>query len=304
MTSDHPAPAIAAVLLAGGAWLYVRGWKSLRRTWAIRNLPTSRIRSVAMGMAEVSGKIRLTGGDPVTSPVRRLTCAWWRVVVTRTDTSTDSKGRTRTSTTTVLDLTAATPFHVEDATGTLLVVPDGAEVHGDQVCNARFGGFGASSDAEAGEFLAGKGYVPGFGTSYHVDERVLLANADAYILGEVGLAGPGAAAERRRRLAARLQAWLRDPRERAAVDLNADGTIQPDEWEAAKARAGREAAAEAGPEAAPAPVMRRPRDGYFMISAGSEKEALARHARGGWMVAAGVAAAIGGGVVLVRWLQA
>lgn len=302
--ADDDALAFGLFLLGGGIALYVQGWKRLRRTWVIRNLPTSRVRSVAMGMAEVCGRIRLTGGVPVISPVRGLACAWWRVRITRTRETTDSKGRSTTQTTVMLDERAATPFHVEDDTGKLLVHPDGAEVHGDQVCDEDFGGFISSKDEQAGAFLAAKGYAPGFGTSYDVDEWVLRQDAEGYVLGEVGLAEPGAAAEWRRRLAARLRGWLRDPAKRAAVDLNTDGAIQPEEWEAAKAQAGRDIAAEAGPAAAPAPVMRRPRDGYFIISVGSEKEALARHGWGGIMLAGGILGIVAGAaVLLLRWHQ-
>lgn len=298
-------PAIGLALLAGGIIAYAIGWKRLRRRWMIRNLPTSRVRSAAIGMAELAGKVRLTAAEPVVSPVRRLSCAWWRVLVTRHAESADGKRR---HTSNVVDLTMATPFHLEDDTGKMLVLPDGAEVHGDPFCDVHLGGMQSAGDDDVHRFLRSKGLWPTSPTiTYRVREWALLADADAYILGEVALPGPGAAAERRRRIAEKLRLWARDPAARADADRNDDGIIQPEEWDAAKAKAQEEILAEdvstGKGDAAPQVAMRKPRDGYFIISSGSETQALARVGWGGTLVAAGAAGIAGGLGLLVPYLQ-
>ncbi len=296
-----PGLALAVV----GLWLYVVAWRRMRRESMIRNLPTSRIRSVAMGMAEICGRIKLTAADPAVSPVRRLSCGWWRVTVVRRSVSGDGR---RTTTDTVLDLSASVPFHLEDDTGRMLVLPAGAEITGDPFCDVSLGGMQSAGDDDVHVFLRSKGLWPASASvTYRVREWALLADAPAYILGEVALPGPGAAAERRRRLGERLRQRAGDPAARATADANRDGVIQPEEWDAAKERAQRELLAEDAAAGTPDPVaavaIRRPRDGFFLISAGSEKEALARHGWGGVMLGAGAAALLGAGYLLLPWLK-
>ena len=299
LESGRMAP--GAILLIGGLVLYILGWRKLRLRWMIRNLPTSRVRSVAIGMAEVCGKVRLTAAPPVESPVRKLACAWWRVTVTRTVDSGDNRGR---STMNVLDLTALTAFHLEDETGKLLVLPQGADITGDPFCDVRLGGMQSAFDDDVHRFLRAKGLWPAAPNyEFRVREWALLADADAYILGEIALPGPGAAAERRRRIADMLKSWIRDPAARTRADLNRDGVIQPEEWDAARGQAQQDLLAEdvrtGREDSAPQVAMRRPRNGMFIISSGSEKEVLARLGWGRWMLGAGIAAiAVGLGLMV------
>lgn len=118
--------------------------------------PTSQCIGVFMGWNEVKGEA--WHERPVTSHFSRLACVRWAARVleenrrTRTVTSTDSEGRSRTSTETYYTwdevqswADAVGPFFVVDASGAVLVDPDGATVHDrvvvDRVVGERGGGW-------------------------------------------------------------------------------------------------------------------------------------------------------------------
>lgn len=284
------------LLLGGGAWLYVKGWMSVRRSWAIRNLPTAKARSVAMGMAELCGTVRLTATPGLSSPIRGVPCAWWRVQVLETRGS----GKHR-RTLTLLDVAVSTPFHLEDDTGRILVEPEGAEVWDDPHYDVSWGGFGGAPEPAITGFLASRGCGSSVFSDYRLREWAIRGDAQTYVLGEVALSGRGAAESRRVKLADRLRHRLRNPAMKAEIDTNRDGIIQTPEWDAARERAGLELAAEpdAGP---PPPVVRKPGHGYFIISEGSESRALARQGWGAAKLAGGIAAIVGGVAWLIGWL--
>jgi hypothetical protein len=50
-----------ALVAVGGPWLFFRGFRALRIHYLIRNTPTARVRSMAMGIVEVNGAVTLYG---------------------------------------------------------------------------------------------------------------------------------------------------------------------------------------------------------------------------------------------------
>jgi hypothetical protein len=223
-----------------------------------------------MGQAELVGTAR--GVDPpLTSPVRALACVWYHTRVTR-ETGSGKNRRTET----VFTQKIGVPFELEDATGRILVVPDGAEVTGTETCDVEVVWRLMTPDLKL--FLGRIGVHDGYG--YRVREWAVLADAETYVLGDVGQVRDEAV-DRRRQVADLLQGWLRSPERKAAIDKDHDGHIDQGEWDAARGAAQAEvlsgeapsadaAAAPAGPSLA----VRKPRHGYFLIAAGGERAAL------------------------------
>jgi len=266
MTGPHAGDQLWWGICSCGAGfaLYAWGWRGMRRRWAILNIPTSKARSVAMGMAELAGKARVRE-TPLTSPVRQLACVWYHVRVTRTTGS----GKNR-RTETVFTQKVGVPFDLEDATGKILVIPEGAEVTGTETCDLEIVWGLMTPDVRS--FLGRIGVFGGSG--HHVHEWAVLADADTYVLGDVGKVRD-AAAERMKKVGALLRDWLKLPDRKAAIDSDRDGRIDQAEWDAARGAAQaevlkEETAAPAGPSVA----IRKPRAGYFLIAAGGEKTAL------------------------------
>jgi len=264
---------LMTAVFAGSAFLYVWGWRSLRRRWFIENLPTSKARSVAMGLAELKGKAKYADENPLLSPVQGLPCVWYRVVVERHATH-NSKRSSRV----LLRREVGVPFYLEDDTGRVKVLPDGAEIHGVEVCNTIISGNIPPTDdlkrfcdlnAIRWQFLPSD-------IDVRVKEYAVLADADVYVLGDA-VAAANPTEDRRRRVSAILREWLKMPERKAELDKNRDGMIQPEEWDAARAEAQslalKEETAVRGPEG-PEVVIRKPRFGYFLIVSGDEEDAI------------------------------
>jgi hypothetical protein len=85
------------------------------------SLPTSKIRSVAMGLAEIEGSLECM--EPMLSPISKKKCIGYRYRIE--DISTDKEGDK--SYTTILDETLCNPFYISDETGKIKVNPDKME---------------------------------------------------------------------------------------------------------------------------------------------------------------------------------
>lgn len=110
------------------------GFLSLRRKRLIENVPTSKVKGVFMGLNEVKGRARTD--IPLRSFITEQACVYYRSLVeehySRTETYRDSEGKTRTRTVSgwknVAGREDMMPFLLEDETGRLRVVPDGATI--------------------------------------------------------------------------------------------------------------------------------------------------------------------------------
>ncbi|HEX9601251.1 MAG TPA: hypothetical protein VF985_07175 [Mariniflexile sp.] len=84
-------------------------------------LPTSKIRSVAMGLAEIEGSLKVI--EPLLSPINKKKCIGYRYRIENI--STDKDGDK--SYTTIFDETTCNPFYMSDETGKIKVNPNKME---------------------------------------------------------------------------------------------------------------------------------------------------------------------------------
>ncbi len=255
----------------------------------IRNLPTSRVRSVAIGLAELSGTAR-PAETPLTSPVRQLPCAWWKVRVTRYEPGAKGQEQSRV----VLNTGAAAPFQLDDGTGMIRVEPAGAEVTGVQTCNIRINA-GDEPAFEIRRYAQTNGYWSVWPTiAFRIEEWAILTEAPVYVLGQVERTG-GLADRRRMRVAEILKGWLASPEQKRVFDTNQDGVLQPEEWDAARAQAQSAALTESpAADAAPHLAVRRPASGWFLVCSGSERDALAARGHPALWLAGGTVLVVAG----------
>lgn len=111
-----------AALAAGGPWLFYQGFRALRVQTLIRNTPTARVRSMAIGLVEVTGTV--LPRSRTVAPFSGRPCAWWGVEIQTL--ANKSKSGTR-SWHTVHRADSGRPFYLRDETGVALVYPQGAE---------------------------------------------------------------------------------------------------------------------------------------------------------------------------------
>jgi hypothetical protein len=107
-----------------GAGLFIHGFRTLSRKRLIENIPTSRIRSMALGLVEIKGRASAVEGSIRPSPFTGKDCIYYlfRVEEYRRQGKnsrwvTVKKGEYRSE------------FYVQDDTGKVLVNPDGADIN-------------------------------------------------------------------------------------------------------------------------------------------------------------------------------
>ena len=110
--------------------MFVFGFKRLHKFQLIRDIPTSKIRSMAMGLVEVHSNV--SGTDFIKTPFSNLDCVYYQYVIQeyRKHTHRDSKGRTSTtySWDTIAKGERRVGFYTKDETGEVYVEPRGAEI--------------------------------------------------------------------------------------------------------------------------------------------------------------------------------
>jgi hypothetical protein len=193
--------------MAGGG-VVVYGFTVLRKKRLIENVPSSRIRSVAMGLAEIVGSARQK--TPLAAHLTGVPCVFYRYLVEQEERG--SKGRHRWRT--VEAGRSSDPFYLEDPTGTILVDPDGAEVVLRQAYR--------KIERPEGWFSKRKRYT----------EWRIIPGQRVYALGSVRKLRD-LAQESREALKMRLREMKRDPGAMAAFDADRDGRISAEEWGAA-----------------------------------------------------------------------
>ena len=121
-------PFVAGIAVIGGPVMFYHGFTAWRRRRLIADTPTSKIRSMAMGLVEVNGvAVPRSGAE---APFSGKPCVYWKV---------DVSTRSRNGWAVIHRETSSQPFYLRDDTGLALVFPNGAEgdLNGgvDEVCN-------------------------------------------------------------------------------------------------------------------------------------------------------------------------
>ena len=111
-----------ALLAGAGPWAFYHGFKALRIQALIRNTPTARVRSMAIGLVEVNGTV--LPRSRTIAPFSGRPCVWWSVDVQTLSSKSKSGSR---SWHTVHRAESGRPFYLRDETGLALVYPQGAD---------------------------------------------------------------------------------------------------------------------------------------------------------------------------------
>jgi len=106
----------------GGVGLFVYGWKIRQRKRLIESIPTSTVRSLALGLVEISGQAQPEEAL-LSAPFSGLPCVFYSYAV---EEHVGSGKHARWET--IAKGTSEQPFFVNDSTGQVLIVPLGAEL--------------------------------------------------------------------------------------------------------------------------------------------------------------------------------
>lgn len=113
----------SSFMLLGGAMAFRAGFQRYRERQLIRDTPTSKVRSLAVGDVEVKGSAHPVDG-PLTSPLTEQDVCIWEVEVEEKKRSGDSGSEWRTT----IETGDHVPFHLDDGTGRVRVDPQEAEL--------------------------------------------------------------------------------------------------------------------------------------------------------------------------------
>ncbi len=209
-------PGVLAVALCWGAFVCLR----LKRF--VEDTPTSRIRSLAMGLVEVRG--RALRRYALVAPMTQSACVWYRLRKYRRD-------RNNRWTLSSESNSMHVPFVLDDGSGRVVINPAGATV---KVKTEQTGYPGES--ALIGAAVEG-------GPDEKWVEELIFEGTTLYVLGYARPArgiGPGL----RGRTAEVLRRLKLDAQARRRYDTNGDGRLDVDEWQVAREEAEQLAAVE------------------------------------------------------------
>lgn len=198
---------LAAALGAG--WGIRWGFRQLREKNMIENIPPSPIRSVAMGLTAINGQAIQEGA--LLGPLSRTPCVYYRFLVEE-----ERSGRRGKEWVTVDQGASDTPFHVQDPTGRILIVPLGGEV--------MLGRDYRVIDRQTGLLSPRR---------RNTEWRIHPSDA-VYVIGTVSKMHD-MVSEERQELLRRLQETKKDPEAMKRFDRDGDGTVSSQEWDGAVA---------------------------------------------------------------------
>lgn len=143
--------AYSAIGFFFGLYLFFKGFVFFRRKRLIENTPTSKIRSIAMGLVEVFGEVMPAQGGMLKSPLSNNDCVYYKYNIEELRGS--GKSRRWVS---VKRGSDKRHFFLKDETSLVLVNPEGADI--DIPTDLKFeSGFGKDPPASIKQFLKNNG---------------------------------------------------------------------------------------------------------------------------------------------------
>ena len=202
---------LPALMATGAFW---GGFYYLRLKRHLENLPTSKARSVALGMVEVYGRARRTYA--VVSPMTQQPCVFYRLRKLRRNHENQSWEEVSTTD------CGPIPFAIEDDTGRLTVDPRGA------ILKPRHRQEGLPGQMSM-LLMASSVSDP---TEKWIEE-IIPEGAPVYVVGYASAPRPAASSLRERTVAA-LRELKQNRHLMNRYDADGDGRINAEEWQAAR----------------------------------------------------------------------
>ena len=199
-------PALIAIITFCYAFYFLR----IKRQ--IENTPTSKIRSVAMGMVEVKGEA--VRKYALLSPMSHTPCVFYRLTKYR------RRERDYQWRITSVSSSNNVPFYIEDETGRVEVNPAGCHINA-----------GSKQEGSPGQVGLMKAVNE---TDEKWVEEVIIDGTLLYVLGFAAVKRRDGPTLAEKKMEA-LRELKHNPQNLQQFDLNGDGNIDEDEWDAARA---------------------------------------------------------------------
>ena len=168
-----------AIMSIVGAGLFYNGLRMRLIAQKIENTPTSKVRSIAIGLVEVMGKIKKFE-QTLSAPFTSKECVYYKILIEELR----SNGKS-SSWVTIKEETLGTKFYIEDETGKVLVDPKEAEINLKEKMFYESGMFKQAPPSEGiKKYLSSIKFGPlNLGPSRRFKEYRLDLNSQSYVLG-------------------------------------------------------------------------------------------------------------------------
>ncbi|MEK6983416.1 MAG: GIDE domain-containing protein [Nanoarchaeota archaeon] len=174
----------SSVVLLVGIYLFFKGFKWLNEKRLIENLPTSKIRSLAMGLVEVYGKVVPAKNHLLQSPFLNEKCVYYKYTIEEYRRS-GKHGRWRL----IDDGEKGRYFYLKDDSGFVLIDLQGAKIDIPRDFESD-SGFGVDPPTAVKHFLKARnlGFEGFFGINktMRFSEYLIAPNDKLYIIGTAG----------------------------------------------------------------------------------------------------------------------
>lgn len=181
MVSEAEILVYSGIGLIGGLAFFGSGFKSLKLKRLIENTPSSKIRSMAMGLVEVHGKAKPDKMGVIKSPFTATDCVYYHYTIQEY-----RRGRKSGRWVTVKRGSTTTPFLLQDDTGSAHVDPNGANVDLPSF-SERSSGTGKPPPQLIQEFLTQNKLSPtgifGWNKTMRYSEYIIPVGETIYVLG-------------------------------------------------------------------------------------------------------------------------
>ncbi len=196
-----------------GVGCFFAGFNLFRLKRRIENTPTSRIRSLAMGMVEVHG--RASRQYALVAPMTQVPCVYYRLRRYRRNERSNWKLTSDTN-------SGHVPFMIDDGTGRVSVNPRGASVSAGEKQHGSAGQanmlFGVRGESDSNEKWV---------------EEMIAEGTSLYVLGSASVLRKPRKSLNERKIE-KLRELKLDRSELNKYDIDGDGQISTDEWQTAR----------------------------------------------------------------------
>lgn len=229
--SSQDNPVLGSIaLMVGGLLVFVMGFKLLKKKRLVENIPTSKIRSMAMGQVEIQGQA--VDCQCFTAPFTQNRCVYYSYRVEKW-----VQGNKRNYWKTIHhDDTRLAPFYLSDETGKAIIYPDGAEFSLPEDFSLTTDLF-TNIPSHIVEFLDARGVsyknLLGGNKKLRFRETYIGPGEGVYVLGVCQDNRMNVKANFQNTLGKAVQKVKNNPELLKKYDRNADGDLSPFEWELA-----------------------------------------------------------------------
>ena len=249
--------------LITGFGLFIYGFLQLEKKNLIENIPTSKIRSVAMGLAELTGKV-----EPkilLKSPITQTECVFYKFIIE--EERRNSKGKKYWVK--IKEGCSTNYFYIKDDTARILVDPISAELVLDYM-------YRYIDDKFSGSYK-----------SYRYTEWYIVPNETIYIIGTVKKIRDNVE-DRKSKLVEILKQLKQDKEKLKQFDVNKNGQIDIEEWDMARMKIEQELIEQELSQTVETPedeliIAKGDIEKTFIISDHSEKQLISKYIFKGYL---------------------